>query len=83
MILVFLAHGFNRMMMAKLLHANGYLTSDSMHTLKTYVERVYRKLRARNMGDAVRFAYYWKFLPPCDSRCDGCKAQAAAEKKGS
>ena len=84
MILILLAHGFGRPMMAKLLHADGYLTSDSIYTLKTYMDRLYKTLRARNMADAIRLAYYWRFLPRCGDRCAGCKALEREENtKGS
>lgn len=72
-LIMFVAHGLSRRQIATLLHT-------SFFTVKTQIERLYVKIDARNMGDAVRLGYMLKLLRPCGKFCAGCAARNKNEK---
>lgn len=74
-ILPLVAHGFSRKQMSTVLGIRFY-------TLKTTLERLYEKIGARNMGDAVRLGYQWGFVTPCTKTCKYCELLAHHDKDG-
>lgn len=64
-----LAHGFTRDQIAGELDLR-------IQTTRTTIQRLYDKLGARNLADAVRIGYQLNILPRCGKRCQYCERAA-------